>query len=205
MSGSASRLTSFDVRDLCSLNDLTVSGLAVSVGLFISHLTLIHTHVQDRTHLGALALINDISIDTDEGRVSSNAVGAIIDHGLGFQSFVEYRELDPIDAAFLRVGARQEVTVKYALGLAGEYNVTEREFQSVSGFVTRRFPQWTVDVGIDFDSITDNVGFGISLRPVGFGSEKRLRSFASGLTAQESIGALRSNRGRLNRGPFADR
>jgi len=151
----------------------------------------------------SVTIINDILYDTEIGRVSANVIGAEIDHGTGFATFAEYRELDPIDSAFLRVGGRHELTSKYALGLAGNYNFGRSRFQSVSAFITRRFPQWTMDVVIDLDNITDTVGLGVSLRPVGFGRENRLRPFASGLTSSGSLGGLRNGRGRLSRGPFA--
>ena len=151
----------------------------------------------------SVTLINDFLYDSEIGRVASNVIGAEIDHGLGFATFVEYRELDPIDAAFFRLGGRHELTSKYALGLAGNYDFDRDRFQSISAFITRRFPQWTMDVILDLDNITDNVGLGVSLRPVGFGTEKRLRPFASGLTSTEAISGLRNGRGRLDKGPFA--
>lgn len=152
----------------------------------------------------AVALTNDILIDTDEGRVASNAIGAEVAHGPFLTTFAEYRELDPLDAAFLRVGGRHELTTKYAVGLAGTYDFDDSRFQSVSAFVTRRFPQWTMDVAVDVDEITDSLGLSVSLRPVGFGGERRLRAFGAGLEPTETIGTLRGGRGRVDRGPFGE-
>ncbi len=153
----------------------------------------------------ALALTNDLLYDTDEGNMARLTVGALLDHGYGMSSFVEYRDLDPIGARRLRAGARYELTRKYAATLFGTYNLERDEVQNFGTEIERRFPQWTVYVNFSVDNISDDVSVGISFRPVGLGGESRRRVLTKSydLDAVEHVAPPASRRGsRLDSGPF---
>src|SRR5690606_1076309 len=89
--------------------------------------------------------------NTQEGTTARATIGAIIDHGDGFWSFVEYRELDAIEATRLNFGVGYELTTKYAVTGEFIYDFDDDTIQAFRARVMRRFPQWTVEAGFDFD------------------------------------------------------
>ncbi|GAB4516051.1 MAG: hypothetical protein Tsb0013_20650 [Phycisphaerales bacterium] len=125
----------------------------------------------------AVSLTGDLIHDIENERTARVAAGLAVDHGMGFSTFVQYRSLEGFDAQRLRAGARYELTRKYAAEVNTTWDLDRDEFQRFSIDLSRRFPQWTVTVGFDVDNVSDNVGIGITARPVGFGSERRRRLY----------------------------
>jgi hypothetical protein len=158
----------------------------------------------------AVAFTGGMLFDTDAGEFARSSFGTLLDHGEGFRSFIEYRELHAIDATLLNFGAAYELTRKYAAVLDATWDFDEKEFQDVNARITRRFPQWTVDVGVSVDGITDRFGIGFSVRPVGFGGESRERIFTAdpesveaGIASRSGVDdGMRIQRGRMMTGPF---
>lgn len=158
----------------------------------------------------AIALTGGLIYDTDANEMARSSFGALLDHGAGFRSFVEYRELHAIDATLLNFGAAYELTRKYAAVIDATYDLDDSEIQDLNAQITRRFPQWTVDVGISVDGITDRFGIGFSVSPVGFGGDARDRIFTAdpedveaGMpTRGDSPYGMQIQRGRLMAGPF---
>jgi hypothetical protein len=151
----------------------------------------------------AFALTADWTYDTDASTTRRIATGALLDHGFGYSSFFEYRSLDVIDSDLLQAGSRYELTRKYAIEVFGSWNLDEDEFQIVGSRIERRFPQWTLDIGVDYDNIEDSVSVGVSLRPVGLGNEIRTRVFTQDEDAIDVLASpdrLRATR--LSSGPF---
>lgn len=151
----------------------------------------------------AVAVTGDWLYDTDDSRTRRTAVGAIVDHGFGYSSYLEYRSLDVVNSDSLQAGTRYELTRKYAIEFYGNWNLDLDEFQRIGSRLERRFPQWTLDFGLDYDNIEDNVSVGLSLRPVGFGSEDRARVFTREPDSIDTISSQQRIRAtRLNSGPF---
>jgi hypothetical protein len=153
----------------------------------------------------SVALTNDVVYDFDNQSLARITAGAIIDHGFGFSSLAEYRYLDSPRATLVNLGARYELTRKYATTLIATFDADRREFQELSARIERRFPQWTVDFRISADNITNNVSLGIALRPVGFGGEDRAHIFARNSTITEDRPLRSPGRERANWGPFRER
>lgn len=154
----------------------------------------------------AVTIAGNWLFNTDEGETARTTIGAIVDHGDGFWSFVEYRDLDSIDATRLNFGAGYELTTKYALTGEFIYDFDDKRVQSFQARITRRFPQWTLETGLDFDDIADSIGIGIVLRPVGFGGERRshrLTEFGAGVVDQGPYRPA-TTPGRFRSGPLAD-
>ncbi|MFG0293973.1 MAG: hypothetical protein ACF8MJ_12580 [Phycisphaerales bacterium JB050] len=152
----------------------------------------------------ALALTADWTYDTDANTTRRITTGAMIDHGYGYSSFFEYRSLDVVDSDLLQAGSRYELTRKYAVEVYGSWNLDEDEFQIVGSRIERRFPQWTLDIGVDYDNIEDSLSVGVSFRPVGLGSETRTRVFTQDEDAIDVLASpSRLRATRLNSGPFA--
>ena len=152
----------------------------------------------------AVALTGSLVFDTDKSEARRSTAGVILDHGYGFSSFVEYRELDTPNASSVAGGARYELTKKYAVELFATYDIDDGNAQRIGAQVQRRFPQWTLDLGLDFDEIEDNVGLSISMRAAGIGGDLRRRVY----TRDDEVGRLLgpgsvpADRERLSGGPF---
>jgi hypothetical protein len=144
---------------------------------------------------------DDDGFDVDEG-FSRGSAGVEIDHGDSFTTYAEYRYLRDFDDTVLAMGTRYELTTKYALTVEGTWNLQENRFQNSGAVLTRRFPQWTVDVAIGFDDTADIFEAGISIRPVGFSGESRRRPF----TYDEDFDVIAlpvvPDSGRVESGPF---
>ena len=152
----------------------------------------------------AVALTGDWLYDTDENRTRRVSAGALIDHGFGYSSYLEYRSLDVVNSDSLQAGTRYELTRKYAIELYGTWDLDLDEFHRVGSRIERRFPQWTFDFGIDYNNIEDNLSIGVALRPVGFGDETRTRVFTREADSIDTISSQQRMRAtRLNSGPFS--
>lgn len=153
----------------------------------------------------AVTLVGDFRQDTDDNRLATASGGFQIDHGLGFSTFAEARYLHGFDNTFLTAGARYELTRKYAMEVDGTYDFDDDELQGAGAAVVRRFPQWTFRLRVALDNITDDVGVGVSIRPVGFGGERRDRVF-TGAETEAAFGANTDDNttrpGRITSGPF---
>lgn len=153
----------------------------------------------------AVAITADVLYDTRSNTNARTTAGAIIDHGFGFSTFAEFRLLDQLSSRYLDVGARYELTRKYALTAEGVYDLDLKEFQSLGGRLTRRFPQWTVEVGFHVNTVTDSFGFGFVFSPVGASGESRARVFTREFDDIAPTPRQRdAARDRLDDGPFAD-
>lgn len=116
------------------------------------------------------SMVLDVVEDT---RVSRANIGIAFDHGYRSSSFFEYRTVDEPRVDTLLAGARTEITEKYSIDIFAEYDIEESNLRTLGGRIERRFPQWTVRVGVSFDDIEDTVGFSLELRPLGIGNERR--------------------------------
>ncbi len=153
----------------------------------------------------AVSLTGEGQYDTEEGTVPFTTTGVLLDHGYGYSSYVEYRTLDEPDLELVAAGARYELTRKYALRAEAGYSPGEGNVQSLGARFERRFPQWTLAFGFDFDDTEDFVSFGMTVRPVGFGGEDRVRVLTQEfpLTAAAPT-EVRFPDSRFEGGPFVD-
>jgi len=124
---------------------------------------------------GAVALTGDLVYDFDDDEFSTAAGGMLFDHGFGFSSFGEIRTIDLLDSTVLHVGAIYELTRVYALEGRVVYDLEESELERVGGVLQRRFPQWTLEVGADYDDIRRSSSFSLRIQPVGVSGEDRAR------------------------------
>jgi hypothetical protein len=157
----------------------------------------------------AVAITGATQFDFDRTRYSYVVTGLQIDHGYGYTSFIEYRELDRPDLSLIAAGARYELTRKYAVELVANYDVETDDIRSLGAEFERRFPQWTLDVGIDLDDVRDSYGVSVSIRPVGFAGESRDRVFTeqfprTGRASPNSNAPAAVQNDRLTSGPFGN-
>ena len=154
----------------------------------------------------AVTVVGDFVQNTEDNKTARASGGVQIDHGFGFATYAEARYLDGYDNARVNAGARYELTRKYAVALYGAYDFNRSVFQNVGATFTRRFPQWTLAMGLDLDNITDDVSFSVVLRPVGFGGEDRRRVFTYDDETFEPIATPAGlSADRFDAGPFVPR
>jgi hypothetical protein len=155
----------------------------------------------------AVTYVGELLYDVDDSALKRISTGLQIDHGQGFSTFTEFRYLDDFESTFLSAGVRYELTRKYAMTSSITWDFDEDEFQRFTIGLVRRFQQWTVDVDVDVDNISEDVGVGISLRPVGLAGETRTRVFTydeeGAIVFDTTPDRLRPTT--LDRGPFGFR
>jgi len=123
----------------------------------------------------AVALTSDWVFDFEDDSTSTYALGALTDHGDAFTTYLEYREVDPIDASFIHAGGAYDLTSRYSLAASAAWDLDENEFQTVRASLLRRFNQMTAEIGVDFDEIRDDTSLSFTLRPVGVSRNDRNR------------------------------
>lgn len=154
----------------------------------------------------AVSITNDMIYSTDDNSLQRMSVGSIIDHGEGFSSFVEYRALEALSERFFDFGGKYELNRKYSILTDAVYDLDQAKFQSVSGRVARRFPQWTVELGFRVDTIEDRVSVGVVFTPTGAGRDARTRIWTrefDDLTSQPAFTQSNLPDDRISYGPFA--
>jgi len=125
----------------------------------------------------ATTLTTDMAYDFDRDSLSRAAAGMLFDHGYGFSTYVEWRKLRPLDAEDLNFGAAYELSRLYAIEGFVVYDLVDNNFQEVGVSVTRRLPQWTIEIAVEFDDVQDDLSFGVSFRPVGLKASRSARLF----------------------------
>lgn len=115
----------------------------------------------------AVALTGFSVYDIEDTSGTYASAGFFIDHGVGFSTYADLRYLDVIDSTLLHAGASYRLTSKYAVDGAVLYDFEDEEFQSTSAAISRRFPQWTVRLGLTYDDLRDDLGASVVLRPIG--------------------------------------
>jgi hypothetical protein len=151
----------------------------------------------------AVTFTSDVLLNTEEGEIARQVHGVIFDHGNGFSSFTEYREITEPNDQLVSFGAAYELTRKYSMASAVTFDIERDKFRRLGMNFSRRFPQWTVDFIFEADDITSDVSFGFSFRPVGFAGETRQRAYT---LDEDSYTPVRTppSRGRIDYGPFGD-
>ena len=142
----------------------------------------------------AIGVVASGSYDVENDEVESASVGTIIDHGYGFTSFVEARRIDAggIDSTFLNFGGSYELNARYALGAAAVLDLEDSSVEALQFEIRRRFPQWTLEVGVTYDDVREDVALSVQIRPWG-GPRDRLRN---SLTRERFFVSPASARGR---------
>ena len=125
----------------------------------------------------AIGVVGAATYDTENHDLDTANVGAIFDHGYGFTSFAEIRRINAggIDSTFVNFGASYELSARYALAAAAVLDIKTSSVEALQFEVRRRYPQWTLEVGVNYDEVRQDVGLSIQLRPFG-GPTDRLRN-----------------------------
>lgn len=128
----------------------------------------------------AVGLVGSVVYDTDNSTLDVASAGILIDHGFGFTSFAEMRRIDAnvVDSTFINFGASYELSARYAVAGAASYDLENSTFEDFGFEIRRRSPQWTMEIGLDYNDTRDDVALSFQLRPWG-GPTDRVRNSLS--------------------------
>ncbi len=130
----------------------------------------------------AVALTGSAVYDFNNDVLATAAGGVLLDHGFGFSSYAEIRDIDFLDSTIVHAGAIYELTRVYAIEGRFAYDIEDSDLNRLGFAVQRRFPQWTLEVGADIDDIRDATSLSIQIQPVGVAGEDRARILRRDLT-----------------------
>jgi hypothetical protein len=114
-----------------------------------------------------LGVAGETVYDMEGDEFARSSGGFLIEHRPGFVTTLEYREVNALDATYAALSARYRLTEKYAVNTAVTYNFDEKDFQTFSALVLRRFQVGTLGVSLNFDNIRGETSLGVVFRPGG--------------------------------------
>lgn len=133
------------------------------------------------------AVTGETVYDFDLHQAARSSAGVLLQHTPDFQTFAEVRYLNAEDSTILLFGADVRLTEKYNVNGYGTYDSDVDDFQTFSGELRRRFPNLVLGLGVSYNNITDESGFGLSLQPVGI-TETGARLRGLGMRNAENTG-----------------
>ena len=119
----------------------------------------------------AFAIAGEWEYDLEQHSTAKSSIGAILENRPGLTTSVEYREVQPLDATFLTVGARYRLSDKYALAFNANYNFRLEDFQTFNTQILRRFQIGTLGATVRYNNIRGETSIGFVFRPLGAGNE----------------------------------
>lgn len=114
-----------------------------------------------------LGVAGETVYDMEGDEFARSSGGFLIEHRPGFITTLEYREVNALDATYAALSARYRLTEKYAVNTAVTYNFDQKDFQTFSALVLRRFQVGTLGVSVNFDNIRGETSLGVVFRPGG--------------------------------------
>jgi hypothetical protein len=115
----------------------------------------------------AVSMTADAVYDTEMNSTATFASGLILDHGLGFMSYIESRDVEPLNANFLHFGAAYDLDEKYRIDASAVLDNDDGTFQFIRAELTRRSEQMITEFGVDYDDIRNDTTFSVTFRPIG--------------------------------------
>lgn len=110
-----------------------------------------------------LSIAGDVTYMLDPSMVSRSSVGAELRHSPILISFIEYRYIQPNALELLEIGWHYQLTPKYRVSFAPQWDLRTDDFRAVTARVTRRFPDFDIIFIVRYDQIRDDTLFGASL------------------------------------------
>ncbi|MCA9290900.1 MAG: LPS assembly protein LptD, partial [Phycisphaerales bacterium] len=112
----------------------------------------------------AVAFIARSTFDLDESTFARGSIGTRIEHAPSMTSYLEYRFVDVADSEILAAGFAYDLTPKYRVVIAPDWDFRNDEFRRVVFRVQREFPDFDVNIGVGYDQIKDETVFSASVR-----------------------------------------
>ena len=84
--------------------------------------------------------------------------------------FIEYRSINNFDPTnnyindeLLQLGVSYQISKLYTFTLSPQIDLVEHNLRAASATLSRSFPDFNLNAGVNYDSLTDVYSFGISL------------------------------------------
>jgi hypothetical protein len=124
----------------------------------------------------ATSITGSTVFDLDRGRNDISTLGLLLAHAPGFSTLIDLRRLDAQDSTILSLWGSYDLTSKYSVAFTPNYNLASQEFESAVLAVTRRSSAFFFTFTLNYNDITGETTFGITLQPYGTGPVDRSRS-----------------------------
>ena len=115
-----------------------------------------------------MSVAGEATYDLDDNTLSRSSIGTELRHTPLLSTFVEYRFLNASDNELLQVSWAYQLTSKYRVSLAPQWDLRTNDFRAISLDLVRRFPDFDLIVRIRRDEITDETSIGASIDLVEF-------------------------------------
>jgi hypothetical protein len=111
----------------------------------------------------SLSLVGETVYVLDEGDFARGSVGFELRHSPVFVTYVEYRFIEIDDTELLGIDWQYQVTRKYRIDFAPQYDFRFDDLRSLTFRLTRGFPDFDLTVAVRYDRIRDDTSLGASL------------------------------------------
>jgi hypothetical protein len=116
----------------------------------------------------SLALTGETTYALDDTEFARSSIGAELRHSPLLTMYIEYRVIEVSENELLAVNWTYQLTPKYRLSLTPQYDFREEDLRSLSGRLTRSFPDFEFTLHVRYDQIRDDTSVGASLGLVEF-------------------------------------
>lgn len=124
----------------------------------------------------------------DTHQAAYSAVGLLVDHGSGLRSSVGQRFVNALDSTIVFYNLGYDVTDKYRVTLATNYDTALDDFEKIGASLTRSYPNLTLGLAFTFNNISDETSIGFIVSPRGLNSGFGLRTGRSPSDRSSSFG-----------------
>ena len=114
------------------------------------------------------AVLGQATYDLDNSLLARGSIGTNLQHTPLLSSYVEYRFIDANNTKLLGVGWQYELTSKYNVRLAPQWDFVANDVRAITIILVRKFPDFDFTVRVTRDEITDQTTLGASLDLVEF-------------------------------------
>jgi hypothetical protein len=111
----------------------------------------------------SLAFVGEGIYDLDESVVSRGSVGAELRHTPLLTTYIQYRFIDISMSELLELGWRYQLTPKYQVAFAPQWDFRADDLRSLNLRITRTFPDFDFTLAVNYDQIRDDTSVGASL------------------------------------------
>ncbi|MBT4523924.1 MAG: hypothetical protein HOC21_03265 [Phycisphaerae bacterium] len=115
-----------------------------------------------------IAFIGNGTWELDGGTLALGSIGAELDHGRDFRTYLEYREIGNTNDQFLSLGMRYKLSKRYSLNFSPTWNFSTDDLQSLRFTATRHNPEFDLTAQIVQNQIQDETTYGLTFKLLKF-------------------------------------
>ncbi len=116
----------------------------------------------------SLAFIGEGIWDLDADQFMRASTGLELNHSPQFNTFLEYRYVNDTETKLLAFGGTYEISDKYRISAVPQWDFERDDFRSVSGSVTRSFPDFDLIFYAGYNQITEETQVGAQLGQINY-------------------------------------